>query len=118
MQNKFCNVQFGFRPNMRTTDSVFVLKTLINKYVNLEKKPIYSCFIDLRKAFDSVWRKGLFYKLVKSGIGTKTINIIRGMYSKTKSSLKTDSGCTDYFDINVGVRQGDSLSPTLFNICK
>jgi hypothetical protein len=63
MKDRFSNVQFGFRPNMRTADSLFLFKTLSNKYFNLLKKPIYSCFIDLRKTFDSVWRNGLFSKL-------------------------------------------------------
>jgi hypothetical protein len=71
MKDKFSNVQFGFRPNMRTADSLFIFKTLINKYFNLLKKPIYSCFIDLRKAFDSVWHNGLFSKLQSSGMGAR-----------------------------------------------
>jgi hypothetical protein len=37
MKDKFSNVQFGFRPNMRTADSLFIFKTLINKYFNLLK---------------------------------------------------------------------------------
>jgi hypothetical protein len=65
------------------TDSLFLFKTLINKYINCNKKQIFSCFIDLRKAFDSVWRKGLFYKLLASGVGHKTNDIIQNMYSKT-----------------------------------
>ena len=116
MKDNFSNVQFRFRPNMRTADSLFIFKTLINKYFNLLKKPIYSCFIDLRKAFDSVWRNGLFSKLQSSGIGSKTIIIIRGMHTDTKFSLKRTEGIADYFTINRGVRQIDSLIPTLFNI--
>jgi hypothetical protein len=73
---------------MRTADSLFIFKTLIKKYVNLLKKPIDSCFIDLGKAFDLVWRNSLFSKLQSSGIGNKTIKTIRGMYTDTKSSLK------------------------------
>jgi hypothetical protein len=38
MKDKFSNVQFVFRPNMRTADSLFIFKTLINKYFNLLKK--------------------------------------------------------------------------------
>ena len=68
------------------------------------------------KAFDSVWRNGLFSKLQSSGIGSKNIKIIRGMYTDTKSSLKMTEDITDYFTINRGVRRDDSLIPTLFNI--
>jgi hypothetical protein len=106
MKDRFSNVQFGFRPNMRTADSLFLFKTLINKYFNLSKKPIYSCFIDVRKPFDSVWCNGLFSNLQSAGIGSKTIKIIRGMHTDTKFSLKRTEGTTDYFTINRGVRQG------------
>jgi hypothetical protein len=48
------NCPSGFRENHRTADSIFVLKSLINKYIHKNKKKIYACFVDLRKAFDSV----------------------------------------------------------------
>ena len=116
MHDKFSELQFGFRPNHRTTDSIFIFKTLINKYLSSYKKKIYVCFVDLRKAFDSIWRKALIYKLYSNGIGKKMTNIIKMMYKNTKSALKEDGMCSDYFEICRGVRQGDSLSPTLFNI--
>ena len=116
MKDKFSKVQFGFRPDHRTTDSIFIFKTLINKYLQLNKKTIYVCFVDLRKAFDSIWRKALFYKLMANGIGEKMINIIKMMYRDSKSAVKIDGGHSEYFNIDTGVKQGDSLSPTLFNI--
>lgn len=73
--------QFGFCKNNRTSDSLFVLKTLLNKYVNNEKKKVFGCFVDLRKAFDSVWRIGLLYKLLKNkDLGKKLYNTIKNMY--------------------------------------
>ena len=116
MHSKFSDVQFGFRHNHRTTDSIFILKTLINKYLNLSKKQIFVCFVDFRKAFDSVWRNALFYKMLSNGIGGKMINIVKKMYTNSRSSVKVNGQCTEYFNIDRGVRQGDSLSPTLFNI--
>ena len=71
MKDKFSELQFGFRPNRRTTDSIFIFKTLINKYLSLYKKKQYICFVDLRKAFDSIWRKALFHKLYSYGVGKK-----------------------------------------------
>ena len=109
MRDKFSNVQFGIRTNLRTTDSLFLFKTLINKYINCNKKQFFSSFIDLRKAFDSVWRKCLFYKLLASGVGHKTIDIIQNMYSETQSSLRMNNSFTTFFNINRGVRHIDSL---------
>ena len=49
----------GFRYGFRTSDHILVLKTIIDSY-KLHKKPLFACFIDFRKAYDSVWREGLF----------------------------------------------------------
>jgi hypothetical protein len=37
------------------SNSLFVLKTLINKYIHKNKRKLFVCFVDLQKAFDSVW---------------------------------------------------------------
>ena len=48
------NSQIGFLPNNRTADHVLTLHTLIDKYVHCHQEKVYACFVDLRKAFDSV----------------------------------------------------------------
>ena len=68
-EDKFADQQFGFRTNHRTTDSIFILKSLITKYLVKEKRKIFACFVDLRRAFDTVWHDGLLYKLMENGIG-------------------------------------------------
>jgi hypothetical protein len=45
MTNKYAKTQFGFRENHRTSDSLFVLKTLINKYVHKNKRKLFVCFV-------------------------------------------------------------------------
>ena len=46
--------QIGFQRNARTSDHL-TLKTVVNKYVSDKKgKKLYTCFIDFKKAFDSV----------------------------------------------------------------
>ena len=79
-------------------------------------KRLYICFVDLKKAFDSVWREGLLYKLLSTGIGGSFFNIIQNMYSKCKFHVKLDDGLTHEFETNIGVKQGYVISPTLFNI--
>ena len=56
------DTQIGFRPGRRTTDHIFLLKTIIDKYKH-QKKHVYACYVDLSRAFDTIWRDGLFYKL-------------------------------------------------------
>ena len=53
------NSQTGVLPENRTTDHVFTLRTLIDKYVHYHKEKVYACFVNSRKAFDSVWHEGL-----------------------------------------------------------
>ena len=55
--------QTGFTKNTRTQDHIFVLKTLIDKYTNKAGDKLYACFVDFRKAFDSVIHPGMKLKL-------------------------------------------------------
>jgi hypothetical protein len=64
--------QIGFKAKNRTADHLFSLKTIIDQY-KIKKKKVFAAFIDLRKAFDTIWRVGLFYKYLKSQMPKKTI---------------------------------------------
>ena len=75
---------------------------------------LFCAFIDYRKAFDSIDRSLLWQKLLSYNINGKVFNIIREIYSKAKSCIRKDKMISDYFMCNIGVRQGDNLSPVLF----
>ena len=68
--------QIGFRLGCRASDHIFKLKTIICKQFSKSKK-LYTCFIDLKKAFDSVLHEALFIKLVKYGIGGKFLSVLK-----------------------------------------
>ena len=51
--------QIRFLKDNRTADHIFTLRTLIEKYFHNQK--VYACFVDFKKAFDSVWHEGLFF---------------------------------------------------------
>lgn len=108
--------QIGFLPKQRTSDHIYSLHTLINKNLKDKQRKIFTCFIDFKKAFDSIWHDGLLYKLLQIGIGGKTLDIIESMYKKSKCAVKIGNLRTEFFQQGRGVRQGCSLSPTLFNI--
>ena len=83
----------------------------------LEKKKTYCCYIDVKKAFDRVWRDGLWHRLRRSGVEGKMLRVLKAMYVDVKAAvLMADGSLTDEFPIATGVRQGCVLSPTLFNI--
>jgi hypothetical protein len=90
MKDKYSISQFGFLENHRTSYSLFILKTLINKYLHKNKKKLYLCFVDFQKAFDSVWRDGLLYKLANIRIGKYFYSTVKNMLSKTEIALKID----------------------------
>ena len=113
---KIINVcQIGFRKGYRTADHVFVLNTIINSYFK-KGKNVYACFVDFSKAFDTVWRKGLLYKLMLNGLSYRFIKLIESMYLGIKCSVKLSNGTTPLFNSYVGLRQGCNLSPMLFNL--
>ena len=109
------NNQAGFRKNHRTIDQIFVLKTLVQKYIK-NKQKLFVCFVDFAKAFDTVWREGLFYKLLINNINGKIYKLIKNNYSNTKACININNYITNQFKINRGVKQGCIMSPTLFNI--
>ena len=62
-ENTINKSQIGFMRGNRSTDHILTLKSIVNKYVNDSKTKLYTCFVDFRKAFDSVNQQKLFYKL-------------------------------------------------------
>ena len=86
--------QIGFLHNHRTADHILTLKSLIDKYINQTTSClpysltlIYACFVDFRKAFDSVWHDGMLLKLLRNKIGGKFYNLIRNLYSNSQVLL-------------------------------
>ena len=71
------------------------------------------CFVNFKKAFDSIWHQGLFHKLSEYGIDGNIYQLIKNLYSKTKCSIKIGDRKTKMFNYARGVRQGCILSPLL-----
>ncbi len=110
-----CDNQIGFQKNSRTADHIFVLKTAIDKYLKLNKR-LFLCFVDFHKAFDSVWREGLWYKVLRYGIRGNLYRVIKNMYKESACQVKSGNALTSTFQTSLGVMQGEVLSPTLFNL--
>ena len=108
--------QAGFRKGYRTTDQIYILKTLLNKYLHKKNKPLFACFVDFSKAFDMVWRDALLFKMNDVGISGNVYNIIQNMYSNTFICIQKNNLVSDPIQTHIGVKQGDSLSSTLFNL--
>ena len=74
--------QTGIRNNCRTADHIFVVKPLVDKYVQNCKNgsKLYACYIDMKKT--------MFLKLQKADIYGKIYNLIKSMYSNSRSRVK------------------------------
>ncbi|NRB81926.1 MAG: RNA-directed DNA polymerase, partial [Saccharospirillaceae bacterium] len=105
--------QLGFTKGAQTYDHVFTLNTITSKYKKLGKR-VYAVFVDFKKAFDSVCREALFYKLSQSGITGKFYNVLRHMYTNSTAQIKMSGHVSKIISINKGTEQGHPLSPDLF----
>ena len=74
------------------------------------------CFVDFKKAFDSISREKMFEILKLYGLPGKIVSAIKALYVSTKAKVISTDGDTDTFDILAGVLQGDTLAPLLFII--
>ena len=106
--------QIGFRKGYQTSDHIFTLRALIEHCFKNNKGPLYVCFVDFKKAFDSVDHKLLLQQLVTYGIRGNFLKVISSLYDKVKSCVRGNDSLTDIFPCNRGVRQGCLLSPVLF----
>ena len=107
--------QAGFRHGRGTVDNAFILKHVVDKYKG-EKKPVYAAFIDFKKAYDSVNRLILWECLQGLGLHGDIINSTMAMYLDVRLCVRVGGLCGATFGSDVGVKQGDPLSPLLFGL--
>jgi len=99
------NCQIGFTKNARTSDHMFIIKCIIDKYCKTKDGKVYACFVDFQKAFDTVVHTGIKIKLLSIGVGSKFYEIIKNMYEVSKSCVKLQNHITDHFPINLGAHK-------------
>jgi hypothetical protein len=107
--------QAGFRPKQSTVDQLFVLNT-ITEDAKSRGQPLYACFVDFRKAFDSVPRALLWECLAELAVHSEMLAAVRAMYANVRCTIKSKEGLTSTFGSAMGVKQGCSLSPLLFGL--
>jgi hypothetical protein len=56
--------QMGFRKERRMIDNIFILRTIMDKYLSRKRSKVYWIFADLQKAFDTIVREALLWKLI------------------------------------------------------
>ena len=99
--------QAGFRAGRSTTEQIFNLRILCEKYLQHQQN-LYHVFVDFKKAFDRVWQEALWTTMRKYNINASIIRAIENLY--------VNGSTGEWFRTTVGVRQRCLLSPTLFII--
>lgn len=107
--------QCGFRPGRSTVDMIFAMRQLQEKCIE-QNMPLFSVFIDLTKAFDTVNREALWTVLERIGCPPKFISMIRLFHDGMTGQVLSSGNVTEAFAISNGVKQGCVLAPVLFNV--
>ena len=82
-----------------------------------KRTPLFVCFIDLTKAYDSVDQALLWAVLARFGVPLNMISVIRQFHDGMRACLRLDDRvCSRWFAVEQGLRQRCVLAPLLFNI--
>ena len=98
-ENHLGESQFGFRKNKSTSDAIFILKTLVEKYGD----PLVVVYVVLTAAYDHIPRDFLFRVISLRTGATHLVEILKKMYLGTTACIK---GVEVRFDVLIGCRQG------------
>ena len=97
--------QCGFRRGRGCMDQVFVVRQVCEKYI-ANAKNVFWAFMDLEKAYDRIDRKAVWEVLRLYGVGGKLLNAVKSFYEDSKACVRVGSEVSEWFPVNVGLRQG------------
>ena len=95
--------QAGFRAGRSTTEQIFNLKILCQKYLQ-HQHDMYHVFIDFKNAFDRVWHAALWATMRKYNIRTNLVCTIEQVFDKATSAVQLNGSIGEWFRTTIGVR--------------
>nr|VZI14293.1 unnamed protein product [Spirometra erinaceieuropaei] len=107
--------QCGFRRHRGTTDMIFAARQLQEKCQEM-RTHLYSTFVDLTKAFDTVNREGLWKIMQKFGCPERFTQMVRQLHDGMMARVTDNGAVSKAFAVSNGVKQGCVLAPTLFSL--
>lgn len=114
-ESQMGSTQFGFRGGVGTREALFSINVLLQRCRDMNVD-VHACFIDYRKAFDTVRHGKMVEILKKIGIDKRDVRIIVELYWSQTAEVRVENKLSESAEIERGVRQGCILSPLLFNI--
>jgi hypothetical protein len=105
------NHQCGFRRSRSAADHIFCIRKIHAKKWEYNEA-VHQLFIDLMKAYDSVWREVLYNILLEFVIPMKLVSLC---VSDAYSGVRVDKHLVDIFPVRSGLKQKHALWPLLFN---
>ena len=109
-------MQYGFQEGVSCLEASFVISGSINHIIEQGSK-VLSCFLDVRKAFDTIWTDGLLYKLYHElGINSKLWLIIKELYTNIHACVTYNGFLRRDFVISQGSGQGRNLAPFMHKV--
>jgi len=96
------------------TDHIFCIRQILEKKGE-HNEAVHQPFVDFKKACDSVRRETLYSILIEFGIPKKLVRLIKMCLTETYTRVRVGKNLSEMFPIRNGLKQGDALSPLLFN---
>ena len=105
--------QCGFRQGRGCMDQVFAVRQLCEKYL-ANGKDVFWAFMDLEKAYGTIDRHGMWQRLRMYGVGGKLLKAVQSFIVDSRECVQVGNDASEWFPVNVGLRQGCVMSPWLF----
>lgn len=115
-ENKLHEAQNGFRRGRGCVDHIYTLTEAIKLNLPLATSRVFSCFVDIKKAFPSVHRELLLWRLRNAGVHGRIYTAIKVSFRSPLCRLKLPIGNSEYFPNNYGTLEGSPNSPLNFNL--
>ncbi|KAL4098346.1 hypothetical protein QTP88_022976 [Uroleucon formosanum] len=107
--------QCGFRKGRSTIEQITIIGRIIEKKYEYQQD-LWQIFVDFKKAYDSVHRESLYNIMTEFGIPKKLRNLVRMCMEGAHYKVRIDQTISETFTVETGLKQGDALSPVLFNL--
>ena len=100
---------------MVTTDQALVLRTLVES-ARSQRRPLFACFVDFQKAYDTIPRARLWRKLERLGVHARMLRAIQALYADVPMLVRDAPEGSVPFQSRLGLKQGCPLSPLLLGL--